>query len=126
MRLLLSEIHNQEIAKRAELSEDDVLNVLSSAVKKHKDSIAQFQSGGRDDLVEQETAELRIAQSYLPPQMSREEVQALVRQIIIEVRPQGEKDFGKVMQKLMPQVRGRAPGSAVSQIVKEELQRDAP
>lgn len=126
LRLLLSDIHNQEIEKRGELSESDILAVLGGSVKKHRDSIAQFETGGRSDLVTKETRELRVIESYLPLPLSEEELLDLVRKTINEAKAGDPKDFGKVMRELMPHLKGRADGNLVSAIVREELQKDAP
>ncbi len=121
LRLLLSDIHNQEIQKKRELSDDEVLGVLQGRVKKHQDSISQFAAGNRADLVEKERSELALIQAYLPEPLSGSELRALVKEIITEVQAAGAADFGKVMKALMPKVKGRAAGILVSQIVKEEL-----
>ncbi len=121
VRMLLSDIHNQEIQNRGPLNEEQVLAVLNSAARKHRDSIDQFQTGDRADLVAQEQAELEVIQTYLPVPLSPEELRQLVRDTIAAVRPQGPQEFGKVMQRLMPQIKGRASGQEVSKLLKEEL-----
>lgn len=126
LRLLLSDIHNREIAKGGQLSEEEVLSALSAAVKQHQDSIVQFQTAGRADLLRTEQAELEIIQSYLPQPLSQEELRTVIAQTLAEVAaPRGPRDFGKVMRELMPKVKGRADGAAVSQIVREELGKHA-
>lgn len=121
LRLLLSDIHNQEIENRGPLAPEQEQEVLLRSAKKHQDSIAQFRSGGRDDLVEQETGELQIIQSYLPEQLSEAEIRKEIQAAIAAVKGAGAKDFGKVMSAVMAKLKGRAPGQVVSQIVKEEL-----
>ncbi len=127
LRLLLADIHNREIAKGGVLNEEEVLSALSGAVKQHQDSIEQFETAGRTELLRREQAELEIIQSYLPQPFSEEELRAIIAQTLAEVPAglRGPKDFGKVMQKLMPKVKGRADGAAVSQIVREELGKNA-
>lgn len=121
-RMLMTDIHNQEIEKKSELAEDDVLTVLMQAAKKHQDSINQFQMGEREDLVAKEKAELKIIQSYLPKALTKEELRALVLKTISVVKASGENpDFGRVMREIMPKVKGRASGEVVSSLVKEEL-----
>lgn len=122
-RLLLAEIHNQEIEKRGQLTDDQVLSILLQTVKKHEDSIAQFQAGERLDLVSKEEAELQVVKSYLPEPLNETELKNLIQQIISEIKPGGSQDFGKVMREVMAKVKGRAPGALVSQLVKEELNK---
>lgn len=126
LRLLLSDIHNQEIAKRGKLTEEEVQKVLSQAVKKHKDSIDQFQKGHRNDLVEKEQEELEIIKSYLPEVLSAEALQSIIREVIGRLKPQGSQDFGKVMKFVMAEVKNRASGEEVAKIVKEELNPSSP
>lgn len=121
VRMLLSDIHNQEIEVKGVLADEQIMKVLSGSAKKHQDSIAQFESGGRTDLVEKEKAELAIITSYLPEPLPDEELKKLVQETIAETKPQGPQDFGKVMQAVMAKAKGRAAGQLVSQIVKEEL-----
>ena len=118
---MLSDIHNQEIQNKKALTDDQVISVLAAGAKKHRDSITQFKAGGRGDLAEREQAELQIIESYLPPQLPPEEVKKEVTAVGAELKPQGQKDFGKVMQAVMAKVKGRSPGNLVSQLVKEAL-----
>jgi hypothetical protein len=90
-------------------------------VKQRKDSIEQFARGGRQDLVEKEEAELKILQSFMPAQMSEEEVEALIRELIAETGAVSAKDMGKVMKALMPKIAGRADGKAAGEKVKALL-----
>ena len=122
IRMLKSEIQKTEIAKRPdELNEEDVLGVISKMAKQRKESIEQFKQGGRDDLVQKETKELEILQAYLPKQLSEAEITDLVKAAIAETGAQGKADMGKVMKALMPQVKGKADGKLVSQIVTNML-----
>lgn len=121
LRMVLAEVHNREIEKKEEASDDDIIALLAQFVKKHQDSIAQFRAGGRDDLVLQEEGEMGITKSYLPEPASEEELRQIVR---VEVRKHNlstNKDFGKAMAAVMPKVKGRAAGEQVAKIVKEEL-----
>lgn len=124
-RMLLSDIHNQEIQIHGELADDQIRAVLASAAKKHQDSIAQFQIAGRTDLVNRETGELQIIQSYLPAQLSEAELRREISGVIAGLGPEGPRDFGKVMQAVMAKLKGRAAGQLVSQIVKEELGKNS-
>jgi uncharacterized protein YqeY len=120
-RLLKSDIRYKEIDKGKELSDEEVLEVLTSAAKKHRDSIEQFRKGGREDLVKQEEDELKLILEYMPEQLSVEEVGKLVEEAITEVGAEVEKDIGKVMKVLMPKVKGKADGKAVSLLVSSRL-----
>jgi len=138
LRLVLSAIANKEKEKRAklskseeeskleelsQLSDEEVTEVLFSEVKKRKESIKQYQEGGREDLAQQEKKELEILNDYLPQQMSEEEIREIVKDKIKESGASGPQDTGKVMGVLMPQLKGKAEGALVSQIVQEELKK---
>ena len=117
LRLALSALHNEEVAKRRELSDEELLAVLGKQAKMRRESIEAFGKGGRDDLVAKEKAELAVLEAYLPQQLSREEIADLARAAIAETGAASPADQGKVMQKLMPQVRGKAEGKAVAEVV---------
>jgi uncharacterized protein YqeY len=121
LRLLLSEIKNAEIAQQKSADDNKVLDVITKEVKRRRESIEAFKQGNRSDLVAQEEAELAILMSYLPEQMSREEIIATTRQVIDVVGAKGPSDKGKVMSQLMPQLKGKADGKEVSDIVTELL-----
>jgi hypothetical protein len=121
LRLLLSEIKNAEIAQRKPLDDSKTLEVISGEVKRHRESIEAFKQGNRSDLVAQEEAELNILTAYLPKQMNREEIMAAARQTIDVVQAKGIKDKGKVMSQLMPQLKGKAEGKEISDIVSQLL-----
>ena len=121
LRLLLSEIKNAEIAQQKPVDDNKVLDVITREVKRRRESIEAFKHGNRSDLVEQEEAELAILMSYLPEQMSREEIVVMARQVIDAVGAKGSSDKGKVMSQLMPQLKGKADGKEVSDIVTELL-----
>ena len=121
LRLLLSEIKNAEIAQQKPADDSKVLDVIAKEAKRRRESIEAFKQGNRSDLVAQEEAELAILMSYLPEQMSREEIVAMARQVIDAVGVQGPSAKGKVMSQLMPQLKGKADGKEVSDIVTELL-----
>ena len=106
IRLLKSDIRYKEIKIGKELSEDEVLEVLSSAAKKHRDSIDQFRKGGREDLAKQEEEELNLILGYMPEQLKQEEIVGLIEESITEVGAESERDIGKVMRVLMPKIKG--------------------
>ena len=119
--MLLSAIGYAEMDKQRELTDDEVKAVLSKEVKQHRDSIAAYTQGGREDLVEKEEGELKILLEYMPPQMSTEEIEAIVKAAIEAVGATGPSDKGKVMGKVMPQTRGKADGQEVNSIVDRML-----
>ena len=121
IRFVRAAIRNREIEKRADLDDEGVLDVLSRQAQQRRDSIEAFESAGRTDLVEKESAEFAIIQEYLPEQMSAEEVTELARAAIADTGASGPGDIGKVMGRVMPQCKGRAPGKLVSSIVQELL-----
>ncbi len=121
IRLLRSAVKNKEIDSKRELDDQGVVEVVASLVKQRRESIRMFGEAGRQDLVAKEEQELAVLQSFLPPQLSREELIELVVQAIEECGAQGAKDMGKVMKILSPMVAGRADGKAVSDLVREKL-----
>ena len=122
LRMLKAEIKNVTISKKGTPLEDkDVFQIISKQIKQHYDSIETFSKGGREDLAEKEKQELEILQSYLPKQLSKEEVVSIVKQAIVETGAAGRSDMGKVMKVVMEKVRGAAEGKLVSQIVAEQL-----
>ncbi len=121
LRLLLSEIKNAEIAQQKPADDNKVLDIVTKEVKRRRESIEAFKRGNRSDLVAQEEAELAILMSYLPKQMSREEIMAVARQVVDVVGAMGSSDKGKVMSQLMPQLKGKADGKEVSEIVSDLL-----
>ena len=121
IRLVLAGVKNAEIDKGAPLDDSGVIDVLSREVKRHRESIAEFSKGNRPDLVAQEETELAILLEYLPPQMSRDEIAEAARKVIEQVGARGPGDKGKVMSQLMPQLKGKAEGREISDVVSELL-----
>lgn len=124
LRMLISAIGYYEIEKGGagyQATEKDVLSVIEKQVKQRKDSIEQYEKAERQDLADKEKKELEFLQKYLPEQMGEEEIKNLVKDAISKTGASGQQDMGKVMGALMPQVKGKADGSLVSKIVREEL-----
>ena len=121
IRLLMAAIKNTEIARQATLTDADILGIIAKEVRQRNESIEAFKQGNRPDLVAQEEAELVILQEYLPEQMTREEIIAEARRIIDEVGAQGPGDKGKVMPKIIAQLKGRADGREINAVVTELL-----
>jgi uncharacterized protein YqeY len=121
LRLVLSAAHNEEIAKQTELDDEGITGVLVKQAQQRRESIEAYTQGERQDLADQEKAELEIIMAYLPEQMSREDVAAVVKKAIAETGAAGPQDMGKVMSRVMPEVRGKAQGREVSDIASELL-----
>ena len=121
LRSALAGIRNAEIAQQKDLDDSGILVVIDKEAKMRRESIEVVEKGNRTDLVSNEKAELAILLEYLPKQMSREEIAAAARKVISELGATSQKDRGKVMSQLMPQLRGRAQGQEVSDVVSELL-----
>ena len=121
LRLLMSKCKNKAIALGHELSDAEVIKVLQSAAKQHKESIRMYKEGNRDDLVKAEMNELQFVESYLPSMMSEEEVRSLVENIITEVGASQMSDFSKVMPQVMKKGAGKVDEDLDQSIVKELL-----
>ena len=123
IRLLTALIKNREVEKRGPLTDPEVIQAVSASCKQRQEAIEQYRQGGRQDLVDKETAELAILQSYLPAALSTEEIQTLVREAIRDSQASSPREMGKVMALLMPKVAGRADGKVVSTLVREMLSK---
>lgn len=121
IRLILAALKQREVDERITLSDADVYAVLDKMVKQRRDSIAQFEAGGRSDLAEKELKEIEVIQAYLPSQLSEEEVNALIESAIKETSAASMRDMGKVMAILKPQLQGRTDIGAVSAKIKAKL-----
>ncbi len=121
IRLLTAAIKQREVDERIELSDDQVLAVIEKMIKQRKDSITQFEAGGRQDLADIEKAEMAVLSAYMPAQMSDAEVQAEVLAAVTQVGAAGPQDMGKVMGVLKGKLAGRADMTAVSAMVKAAL-----
>jgi uncharacterized protein YqeY len=121
IRMIISAVRNKEIDARKDMDDEGVLSVLSTSAKQRRESIEQYEKAGRQDLVDKEKAELEVIMSYMPQQMGRKEIEALVRDAVAESGAAGPADMGKVMKVLMPKVKGRADGKLVNEVVKAAL-----
>jgi hypothetical protein len=121
IRLVMAAIKNAEIARQVTLEEADILGIIAKEARQRRESIEAFEQGNRQDLVAQEEAELAILNQYLPQQMSREEIIAEARRVIEEVGARGPGDKGKVMPKLIAQLKGKADGREINAAVTELL-----
>lgn len=121
IRMVRSQIKNVSLAKQKDLSDEDIIEVLSRELKKRKESIELYQKGGREELVKKETRELEIISSYLPEALSHDELEEIIEKAIEETSVNSMKEMGKVMGIVMPQVRGRADGKEIQDIVRQKL-----
>jgi uncharacterized protein YqeY len=123
LRLLMAAFKQVEVDKRIELSESDTIGILTTEAKKRREAIEEMDRAGRSQLASQERYELGVIEGYLPRQLSRAEIEDLVREAIQETNAASPKDTGSVMKVLMPRVKGQADGKIVSAVVQEMLSR---
>ena len=121
IRMVMAAIKNAEIARQADLDDADILGVVAKEARQRQESIESFKQGNRQDLVAKEEMEMAVLQEYLPQQMTREEIVEAARQVIAEVGAQGPGDKGKVMQQIMPKLKGRADGRVINEVATELL-----
>ena len=121
LRSVLAEAKNAEIAQQKPLDDAAMVDVVAKGAKQRRESIEAFNRGERQELAAKEEAELAVLLEYLPKQVSREEIVSAARQVIEEVGAGGVKDKGKVMSKLMPQLKGKAEGRLINEVVTELL-----
>ena len=123
IRLILAAIKQKEIDERITLTDTDILAVLDKMVKQRRDSIAQFQQAGRQDLADKENAEVTVIQEYMPEAMGESEVDAIIAEAITTVGASSPQDIGKIMGLIKPKLQGRADMGLVSRKVKEKLSK---
>ncbi|MHA6250936.1 GatB/YqeY domain-containing protein [Oceanobacillus sp. CAU 1775] len=122
IRMVKASIQNESIKlKKDPLSEDEELTILSRELKQRKESLQEFDAAGREDLVEKVQSEIDILQEYMPKQLSNEELEEIVEQVIQEVNAKSLKDMGKVMGKVVPLTKGKADGSKIREVVENKL-----
>ena len=121
LQLVISDLKNEKIKKKDELKEDEIISVLLRQVKQLNDSIKDFESGNREDLISKAKKEIEILNSYLPEKINEKELEEIIKNIIEKVKPNGPSDFGKVMGQIMKEVKGRADGNMVQDVVKKLL-----
>lgn len=121
IRSMRSAIRQAEIDGKTELNDDGVISIISKELKMRQDSLAEFQKGGRDDLVAKTKEEIAVIMPYLPEQLSEDAIKALVKDAVTKTGASSPKDMGKIMKLLMPEVKGKADGKLVNSIVREML-----
>ena len=114
-------LNEEQIKEKVKLNDEEVIEVISSEVKKRRDSISQFEQGGRADLIEKEQKELEVLKKYLPKELAEDEIRKIVKDSIAKTGATTMKDIGIVMKEVSPQTKGKADGNIVAKIVREEL-----
>ena len=121
LRLLLSAIKYKEVDLKRPLTDEETRQIIATLIRQRHDSVEQFRKGGRPELADKEEAEIDILRAYLPAQMSEDELRAVVKEAAVNAGATGPGDMGKLMKAVMPLVKGKAEGKAVSDMVKEVL-----
>lgn len=124
LRMLKSTIHNWQIAERlqAKAPEDSqVIALIQKEIKSRREALEMYQKGGREELAQKEKGEIAVLEKYLPQQMSEEEIRTRAKELVAKTGASGPQDIGKIMGPIMANLKGRADGSLVAKIVKEEL-----
>jgi len=122
IRMVKAAMDQEHIDRKKEINDELLIDVVNKQIKMRKDSISEFEKGGRSDLIEATQKEVDILMNYLPEQLSIEEVKDIISAIFDEVKPEGQKDMGKVMKEATSQLKGKADMKEVSNIIKEKLQ----
>lgn len=123
LRMLQAAIRNREIDNREELSDQQVIQVVSSEVKKRRDAAEEFSKVNREDAAEREKREIDVLMKYLPEQLSEDEITEKVKSAILQSNASSIKDLGAVMKIVMPELKGKADGKIINKIVREELEK---
>ena len=121
LRMAMSELKKEEIDKRINLEDEQVIQILQRMIKQRKDSYSQFSDAGRDELAKKEQNEIKILSDFLPEQLGEDELTDMVTKVIKEIGAAGPQDMGKVMGSLKQRIQGNADMGLVSKIVKENL-----
>lgn len=121
IRMVKGAISLDEIDKKRELNDDEIIDVISKQIKTRKESIIEFEKGNRTDLIEKTNSEIEILNKYMPEQLSEEEIMEEINKVFEEINPTGMSDMGKIMGKVTPIFRGKADMSFVSKVIKEKL-----
>ena len=122
IRMVKAALKQEQIDHKKEINDELLIDVVNKQIKMRKDSITEFEKGGRQDLIDATQSEIDILIKYLPEQLSPEEVEKIINEIFEEVKPEGQKDMGKVMKEAQAKLKGKADMKEVSSIIKEKLQ----
>ncbi len=121
VRMVKGAIQMEELNKKHELSDDEVIAIISKQIKSRKEAILEFEKANRTDLVEQNKKEIEILNTYMPEQLSEEEINKVIDEAFNKINPTSERDMGKIIESISPILKGKADMSIVSKIVKERL-----
>ena len=121
VRGVISAVKNQEIDLKKELSEEEILTIVSREVKKRKEAAVLYEKGNRPELKDKEIQEMKILQTYLPEQVSEKDLRRRIQEVIAETGAEGMKDFGKIMKTLVPEFKGKADNSFIKELANEYL-----
>lgn len=121
IRGVMSAVKNQEIDLKKELSEEEILTIVSREVKKRKEAAVLYEKGNRPELKDKEIQEMKILQAYLPEQVSEKDLRRRIQEVIAETGAEGMKDFGKIMKTLVPEFKGKADNSLIKELANEYL-----
>ena len=121
VRSVISAVKNQEIDLKKELSEEEILTIVSREVKKRKEAAVLYEKGNRPELKDKEIQEMKILQTYLPEQVSEKDLRRRIQEVIDETGAEGMKDFGKIMKTLVPEFKGKADNSLIKELANEYL-----
>lgn len=121
VRMVKGAIQLESINKKKELTDEEIISVISKQIKMRKDSIVEFEKGNRQDLVEQNKKEIEILNKYMPEQLSMEEINKIIDEAFLLIKPTSSKEQGLIMKKITPKLKGRADMSLVSGIIKDRL-----
>ena len=122
IRMVKAALKQEQIDHKKEINDDLLIDVINKQIKMRKDSIIEFEKGNRTDLVEKTQKEINVLMAYLPEQLSTEEVEKIINEIFEEVKPESQKDMGKVMKEAQAKLKGKADMKEVSKIIREKLQ----
>lgn len=122
IRMVKAAMDQEHIDRKKEINDELLIDVVNKQIKMRKDSIAEFEKGGRNDLIEKTQAEVDILMTYLPEQLTVEEVAIVIDEIFAAIKPEGQRDMGKVMKEATAQLKGKADMKEVSNIIKDKLQ----
>ncbi|MBR3199165.1 MAG: GatB/YqeY domain-containing protein [Bacilli bacterium] len=121
IRMVKSAMQMEELNKKRELTDEEVIDVISKQIKTRKESIKEFEKGAREDLIEATSKEIDILTAYLPKQLTDEEVIEIIEKVFEKIKPESSKDMGKIMKEVTPLVKGKADMGKVSSIIREKL-----
>ncbi|MBP3461304.1 MAG: GatB/YqeY domain-containing protein [Bacilli bacterium] len=121
IRMLKGAMQMEELNKKAELTDDEVISLIAKQIKTRKESILEFEKGNREDLIKETKDEIEILNKYMPEQLSEEEIEKIINEAFIKINPSSIKDMGKIMSEVNPKLKGRADMGYVSSIIKNKL-----